>query len=334
MTAAESPSGRGAADIRSLQRRLAALLPAGHVPPTVAGGVEPLFASAEPARLVRATPLEGSALRAHRIAGEPEVAFAGFLNGTQASETFDFVDGIPVVYARTAAVIRVRRNRRLVTWGRPLIRDALYAPRPELSPAYWQALERLEVPLVNTSDGAEASAESQHPFALRDAAIGRVQRDRQELELRLAERWCALETGMLFVDGGIGGSERVAVSDRAVGVVKSHRTLYADGSDLRRIFELGPAERSSVFRVTSPHRVPVASWYLRVRDRTGRDPLWGLVRVEVAQPTPGAAPLERRADEVSRWLLAETKPLTLPDPRWDKLMYGVRDCETFLKAVI
>ena len=28
------------------------------------------------------------------------------------------------------------------------------------------------------------------------------------------------------------------------------------------------------------------------------------------------------------------KPVALPDNRWDKMVYGVRDCEEFLRAVM
>jgi hypothetical protein len=40
-----------------------------------------------------------------------------------------------------------------------------------------------------------------------------------------------------------------------------------------------------------------------------------------------------RADEVSRWIMAEASPLALPDARWDKMVYGIRDCEEYLRAV-
>ena len=54
-----------------------------------------------------------------------------------------------------------------------------------------------------------------------------------------------------------------------------------------------------------------------------------LLRIEIAEtdrPTD-------RADEISRWVMAETTPLSLPDGRWDKMAYGVRDCEEFLRAI-
>ena len=61
-----------------------------------------------------------------------------------------------------------------------------------------------------------------------------------------------------------------------VGVVKSHRTLYAEGAGLQVVFGLRAGERTTAFRVTSPKRTTVASWYLRLRDPLGRDPMWGL----------------------------------------------------------
>jgi hypothetical protein len=175
---------------------------------------------------------------------------------------------------------------------------------------------------------------SEHPHALREGAIHRVQKDRERAEQSLALEWCSREERPLLIDGGISGSEPVARAGCAVGVIKSHRTLYARGDALAAVLALGAAQRSSVFLVTSPKRTTVASWYLRIRDPRGHDPMWGLVRVEVAAPPAGVGDIARRADEVSRWILAETSPVALPDGRWDKMVYGVRDCEEFLRAVM
>jgi hypothetical protein len=112
-------------------------------------------------------------------------------------------------------------------------------------------------------------------------------------------------------------------------VIKSHRTLYVEGDALRIVLGLRKGERSSVFRVSPRSRSSVLSWYLRLRAAEGRDSLWGLVRIEVAECD---RPSER-ADEISRWVMAETTPLSLPDGRWDKMAYGVRDCEEFLRAI-
>ena len=100
------------------------------------------------------------------------------------------------------------------------------------------------------------------------------------------------------------------------------------------MLRLDEGERSSAFLVTSRSRTSVASWYLRIRESRGHDPMWGLVRVEIAYDAGGAdASHAARADEVSRWILAEATPIALPDARWDKMVYGVRDCEEFLRAI-
>ena len=54
-----------------------------------------------------------------------------------------------------------------------------------------------------------------------------------------------------------------------------------------------------------------------------------IVRVEIA--ASHASP--EKADEISRWILAEAAPLSLPDSRWDTMVYGIRDCEETLRAV-
>jgi hypothetical protein len=316
-----------------VQRQLATLLPEARPAGAGESTLELAGQTNDAPRLISATVLEGGPLRARRVFDPPAVGFRAFLDGTQRSELVSYLHGAPMILGHAAAVIRERRNRRMHTWFTPLVEAHVYCPRAFLAPSEWKTLVSAYGPqLVDTSDG-EAELLS-HPFALRDAAFHRVQAHRESLEHRLAERWCSLERDPLFIDGGISGSEAVAVSTCTVGVVKSHKTLYAEGEALATVLALGHRERSSVFRITSPKRTTVASWYLRLRDPRGHDPMWGLVRVELAHPA--AQEMDRigdRADEVSRWILAEASPLALPDARWDKMVYGIRDCEEYLRAV-
>lgn len=321
------------ASFRGVQRTLAELLPDG-----APGGGEPtlelLSAPAEPARLISAVIMEGGAMRAHRVSDGPVEGFVAFLDGTQASRVVRYTaTGAPIVHGTVAAVIRDRRNRRLYTWLHR-VEQRLYASRRHLPSTLWAALEGTSLALRDISEPDEGATPTEHPLALREAAIHRVQKDRELAEQLLALEWCRREQRPLLIDGGISGTDQVAHASCVVGVVKSHRTLYAEGDALTTILALRRAERSSVFRVTSPRRATVASWYLRMRDPRGHDPMWGLVRVEVAHPERVDEPeVGARADEVSRWILAEAAPLSMPDSRWDKMVYGVRDCEEFLRAV-
>jgi hypothetical protein len=329
-----SLKGDPALNVRAVQRQLAALLPEARPAGEGEGTLELASSGTDAPRLISATVLEGgSALRARRVFEAPIAGFRGFLDGTQRSWPVSYLGGGPIVLGRVAAVVRERRNRRMHTWGSPLVQSHVYAARTLLGESAWASLSgAFGEQLVDVTEGA--ADVSAHPFALRDAAIHQVQAHREALERRLAESWCSREHDPLFIDGGISGSEAVAVSSCTVGVVKSHRTLYAEGAALAVVLGLGHRERSSVFRITSPKRTTVASWYLRLRDPLGHDPMWGLVRVEIAHPEPqDMHDIGARADEVSRWILAESTPLALPDARWDKMVYGIRDCEEFLRAI-
>ena len=316
------------AGFRSAVRFLAERLPAARPAAAESSPLEAMPSSADKPRTVGADVIEGTTLRARRITGEPEVGFTAFLDGTQESRVVRYVDGgVPIVHGTAAAVVRVRTNRRMCTW-RQEMRQALYAPRRLLSARVWDSLGGF--PLIDTSRALpDETPAARHPFLVLEAAVHAVQWTRETAEQYLAEQWCGVQKSPLFIDGGIGGSERVATASCTVGVVKSHRTLYAVGDSLDVVLGLRWGERTSVFRIRSEVRTPVASFYLRVRDAAGRDPLWGLVRVEIAQG-PDAS---ERADRVARWILAEQTPLALPDGRWDRMVYGVRDCEEYLRAI-
>lgn len=277
-----------------------------------------------PAVLAAADLVEGGALRA-TVVGEGEIGFAAFLDGTQRTHVPAWQEGIPYVFGTVAAAIRLRHERRLSTWmGRlPVVQRAFYLPLRWMP----RAAVPNGFPIVDTTD--DEHAPSRHPASLIERALVRVQRDRERVEQELAAAWIAEENGVLCADGPLAGSAAVRGSRKVIGVVKTHRTLYADGEFLSLVLGLRCGERSPVFVISAGSRASVASWYLRLRDASAHDSLWGLARVECALESNAG----ERANVVSRWLLAERAPLALPDFRWDTMSYGIRDCESFLRAI-
>ncbi len=295
---------------------------------------DPRGKSEEPPVLATPNLIEGTVFRAIRVAPERETRpvseFTGFLDGAQEVRVVNHVGGIPIVWATVSATVRVRHNRRLTTWAGhpPVLERRYYLPLQYLTDlrADWKDDPRV----VDTARPDSAGIiPTRHPAALLERAMQKVQQDREALERKLAEAWCDIESSPLYVDGSITTSATASMSGLAVGVIKSHRTLYADGDAFRVVVSLRPGERSSAFRVAPRFRSPVASWYVRIRSAVGRDALFGLVRVEAAE----SEDLTTRADEISRWIIAEGSPLALPDHRWDKMSYGVRDAEEFLRAI-
>jgi len=308
--------------LRALRRAGAALAASG---PTL----ETQAPAPDPPRLQRAEPFEGDAVRVVPVDGDPLVGIAAFLDGIQQSRVLAHgPGGVPLVHGTVAASVRRRRDRTLVSWRDDATRiaRALFVPRAAIGETAWDALGAV-CAVRDTLEPRERGP--WHPQDLTARALSAVQRRREAFETACAELWCAAGDGPLFVDGGIAGAGAAAHSPLAIGVVKSHRTLYVDGETVSLVLNLREGERTTAFTVTSPRRAPVASWYLRLRDPTSHDALWGLVRVEVALDGANA----ERANLVSRWLLAERSPVALPDPRWGAMAYGIRLTEEYLRAV-
>ena len=294
---------------------------------------------ADPPAVSPCEPLEPPGARA--IGGAQSPVVRAFLDGIQRSRLVGHVQGFPIVFGTVAAVVRRRVARRLETWESPRVRRALFASRSQLGEPTWQRLVDSAIPLVDVTEGMPPESVSPHPMALRARALELVALERERAERQLAAEWCARETEWLWIDGGIAGNLAIDERAPAFGVVKSHNTLYGDVAAVRDLLALRAGERSPAFLVGHRPRRAVASWYLRLRDAPNGDPLHGLVRVEVAPPAAHAgAPatatgtFTAHLDTLSAWILAERAPLSLPDPRWDTLTYGVHACEQYLKSII
>lgn len=283
--------------------------------------------------LETATPIEGSSVHAVNIPGidKLEPGFEAFLDGTQRVEIEAYLpNGVQVLSATTAAAIRIRSNRRMITWGHqpPLVHRGIYVPL-----RYCPGFPAVAPNGLEIVDSAETDANGKfpirHPAALVASALDKIKKKRETLESRLAEIWCAHHNAPLFIDGSIQGSDMVATSPCVVGVIKSHTTIHVSDKELDILYNLRRGQRTSAVRIAPRSRKGVATWYVRLRDNKGRDPLFGLVRIEAAE-TPD---ITDRADKISKWVLAEGSPLALPDNRWDKMIYGVRDCEEYLRAI-
>lgn len=308
--------------VRILAHRMPGVATATSTAPTL----ERLEGVHEAPRVIDAQLVENATV-ARPVPGSPIAAFGAFLDGIQESRVIMQSRGVPVVWGRVSAVIRRRTGRRLATWERPIVEGRIYAPLALLDPETRRGLG--DIALVDTWSSEDDGVLWRHPAYARERALHMVQRDRERAERALAEQWCARMHEPLLVDGSISASDIVATHRCAVGVVKSHRQLYAAEALVDGIFGLACGERTPVVRIAPRSRTAVHSWYLRLRDGVPHDALWGIVRVEVAETDAPAA----RADEVSRWVLAERAPLALPDARWDRMAYPVRDCEEFLRAI-
>jgi hypothetical protein len=281
-----------------------------------AGGAPMEEAAIRPARLLEGRRLEWLPVGA----AERWPDTLAFLDGVQRSELLAYSGHCPIVVATIAAAIRERSDRRL----RTVLEEerTIVLGRPEGLLAAGDALgdyEQVELPTL----------ENAHPSLDLFQAARAVDRARGALEVSLAIRYRQRSSAWLVVDGGLTDSPDLAADPHMVGVVKSHSTLPFDGDDLDRYLRLPPAHRSSLFMPDTRNLTPVHSWALRLWPWEGKDLFHGLVRIEVA---PAPAYTSAEADRLSRWLLSERAPLSAPDRRWDRLLYGIHSVQQYLRS--
>ncbi len=303
--------------IRELRRLLApvpGMVPAALVPPASHGREDE--ACITPATLIEPGPVTA------RAVGAPE-AWPGpvaFLDGTQRMEVAGYFGTSPLMLAEVAAAVRERvgRDARTVATERRVFAIA----RPQVLGAAGAALAGVEsVALPDEEPG--------HPLRDMDAARHEVDRARGDVERIVGDGYRKTAPHWLVVDGSLSESTAWALDPKMVGVSKSHSTLPFDGDDLVTYLQLPAAHRSSIFQPASRRHAPVYAWGLRLWPWEGRDLLYGLVRIEVAARKESLV----AADTICRWLLAERAPISAPDGRWDRLLYGIRGVEEYLGAV-
>ena len=306
-----------------------------------AAGPDRTEAMAQDSTLLTAQPavtMLGGSLRVQSVPAPRVPYFEGFLDGIQRSTTVAYLDGVPLLHGTSAAAVRVRDVAgRMRTWHRPLVDHSVYASRQLLGDPMWALVESILQArghrLRDSDDSLPVT--SRHPSSLLRQGLDVLSRVRSELERQVGDDWCAVHGERpLYVDGSLRGSRALLRSSGVAGIVKSHATLYVPDESLPMVMTLGAGQRTSLIAALGEDQLPrYLTWYLRLRSAVGRDPFFGLVRVETGPGNGDAAAIEAQADRVSTGLLAERSPIARPDARWDVMPYAIRDCEVYLRAV-
>lgn len=320
----------------------------GH-PCIVASGADP--EEAQPLQSAQFQPgvhlIEGDSLHIRHTGFRPgehaaTSEFRFFLDGIQFSRLIGIIGNAPLIYHLSATAI-LRRDPATGTfhpWRCSEVCECLLTAKQHLPNAAHLAerLAALGTPLEEIDPEGKTPANA---FLLRDRARSKAESLRRKLEVALIREWVEAEQeGWLMVDGPLTPLPGLRLAPRMVGVVKDWRIHYFVGPEQAQILTLPEFFRTSAFQVPrSRARREVEeesetrwgySWFVRIRKSMGEDPNFGLVRVE----TPPGIPLPEDADAISRWLIAERAPFSTPDPRWDSLLYPIRQCERYLKSLV
>lgn len=171
--------------------------------------------------------------------------------------------------------------------------------------------------------------ESPRAHPVKDFQLARREVDaaRGRLEVEIGHRYRSASNAWLLIDGALSESPQWATDGRMLGIAKSHATLPFGGGDPSTTSGFPPAPAPGVRAGRRPGGPGVL---------LGPPPL--ALAGEEPAPWPRAhrggrhAPTIAHRTQLSRWLLAERCPVSAPDPRWDRLLYGIRAVEQYLRA--
>jgi hypothetical protein len=248
---------------------------------------------------------------------------------------------IPVHYFVVAAAILERRDRRLEVWRAPELVHGVFVPRGLLpQPGLIEQYERQGLRVVDTDSGPVGSNDY---YAFRSRALQEAKKLRLEAEQTLIRQWredTVSADSFLVVDGTLMNMRDEANVDRCIGVSKSFGARYFDTTTHHRIMQLREFERSWTFRFhgeeeSAAQRTGVrerVSWYLRLREGINKDPEFGLIRVEISKSYADQS--SHYAGRFSTSLISERLPTSYPAPRWDKHLFPIRQCESYLSSIM
>ncbi len=275
---------------------------------------------AEEATIQPATRIEEGSLAGRSVGpAEPWPGPVAFLDGSQRYEVMAYAGATPIVAAEIGAAVMERESRQL---------HVALASRRRLIIARQSVLANLAETIEGLSTLALPEDDPIHPIHDFQLARREIDRARGRLEVAVGLAYRERSDAWLVVDGSLSESPQWSNDPRMLGITKSHATLPFADRDLEQYLRLPAGHRSPVFQPAGRELTPVYSWALRLWPWEGKDLLHGLIRIE-ARCHPETV---SSADRLSRWLLAERSPVSTPDPRWDRLLYGIRAVEEYLRV--
>jgi hypothetical protein len=291
-------------------------------------------------RTKQANVLEDSVLKSRHVKIETEKSgFSYFLDGIERKRVLFNYNYIPVTYGYVSAAIMKRTDKKMHSAGIEKFVENIYLPYKQAadSPEIYFDIEDFKnygLKPVNTGIKDLKTGEyPQYTVEFEQQAKSNIQDTRVKIERDLINEWIKKDfnDGYLFVDGRIENKNNEFYDySSIVGIIKSHHVYFFSPQEQQKIYNLQKGERTSVFQpIDNGREENVYTWYLRLhKDNSNGKADFGIIRVEV----PANDEILKKADEISSWILLETKPVAFPASRWDRMVYPIKYCEDYLKS--
>ena len=228
----------------------------------------------------------------------------------------------PVHYATVACAILKRDDRQLAPFLRPLKADLVLVDLSNLDEG--DVIERYngEIEIIDTKP-TSSSYMDRRLAAITHAAL--VKREMQEEGLLACSDH--REPGILIgIDGPLSNIHGAAGMPGVIGIVPAEPEVLGPGN---AVLGCPFMARSALDSTKSP-----PAFYLRLRDPAGRNPDFGLMRVELGLTADGGKPDETWASDVASILFKERLPVDTHSRGWDKSIFALQHAGRYIDTLI
>ncbi len=241
---------------------------------------------------------------------------------------------VPVHYSIVMSLILERRNRNFKVWGEPQLRHLVMLPFAFLNEG---------VKLPDSVPGIKiVDTEIDQPdyTQIRVQSIQVAFHQMNEMKLELIGKWKATSgagAGEFMIHNGThleDPNERL--DPRIIGWSKQVYMPFIGSKEANlKHLELGSFQRTAICRQTldaDDGATKKYMWFIKLREHARHGPEFGLIKPVIIADTDGEA--RAKAEWMTYMLLQERQPATFPAEGWDKLIFPIKLCRTYLDGIV
>jgi len=140
----------------------------------------------------------------------------------------------------------------------------------------------------------------------------------------------------LIHNGSTLEDENGKLSPRVIGLSKTVYLPFKGAKEAGvKHLELSSFQRTSVFKLfrdDDDGATTKYAWFIKLREHTRHGPEFGLIKPVIIAGSDGEA--VEKAEWMTFVLLKERQPATFPAKGWDKLIFPIKLCRTYLDGIV
>ena len=241
---------------------------------------------------------------------------------------------VPVHYSIVMCIILERRARQFKVWHAPKLEHLIVIPfahlGKQINPGDFPGGVKLVDSDINSSDYTQLRVQSIH------AAHAQLELIKLGQLAEWREETANAEDQYLLHNGSNLENPNAALGNRVIGWSKNVYLPFI-GSKEANVghLELKSFQRTAVFKLrreADQGATEKYMWYIKLREHSRYGPEFGLIKPELVASSDEEA--IDKADWLTHELLKERQPATFPATNWDKLIFPIKLCRTYLEGIV